>query len=768
MKPGAAPTPSSGREPSGLVEVSGGASLSGLAGPRPKRRFRTRVFLYLAVLSLATSAVSGGTYYRRQVKFIERDRALRAHTLLTSLATQTELGAYAGDPALCELPVRRTFREPDVVMVGVYDARGREVLRLSSNELGHVPPPPPEVIARLGRDPEARPMRLPARDNEGYEDLWAPIVTAVRSPAVAASSEPGGLGARREVVGLARIGLSLTPAREQLQEVLSAGIVLTGALIILGALAALLIARAISEPVLALARGADEVRRGNLDVEIRVGSRDELGLLAESFNRMTAQLRATMAELAALNRGLEGEVERRTDEIRRQAEFTAVLNAPISPGIRETLTHGELQKLVGNALATLVAATGVRSAALWLVRDDRVDFELTRTVRHLAPAPSPAAAGDDAALAMVPCDEAAARAGRPLVEPLPLSADGLARERAVVPILFRGEPEGALVLVDETLSPDTVEFATHAAGPLAIAISNARAYTALQHLAKELKERNAALEKQRDQLQEMNRLKSEFLANVSHELRTPLNAILGYTEIIAEGIYGDITAEQREGLAGILESGQTLLTLINQILDLSKVESGKQEVYVTEVNLHDVVHAVVSEAQPLAKSRPYKVQAKCPVKVTVRTDAAKVKQILTNLVSNAVKFTEKGGVVVELRPEPGGGAALCVRDTGIGIRKEDQGIIFEEFRQVDGSSTRRFQGTGLGLSIARRFAQLLGGTIAVESTVGVGSTFTVTLPPEPPRRSSPSSPPLPAAARPSGKMEIVRPPPMPRTKGDPG
>src|SRR6185436_13304393 len=161
-----------------------------------------------------------------------------------------------------------------------------------------------------------------------------------------------------------------------------------------------------------------------------------------------------------------------------------------------------------------------------------------------------------------------------------------------------------------------------------------------QHLAGELTERNQALVKQRDQLQEMNRLKSEFLANVSHELRTPLNAILGYTELIIEGIYGAINDEQKESLVGIDESSRNLLTLINQILDLSKVESGKLEMYVTETPIHDVIQAVVSEAQPLAKDKPFRVQARCPTRVVVKTDSAKVKQILTNLVSNAIKFTD--------------------------------------------------------------------------------------------------------------------------------
>ncbi|HEX6836050.1 MAG TPA: ATP-binding protein, partial [Polyangia bacterium] len=176
--------------------------------------------------------------------------------------------------------------------------------------------------------------------------------------------------------------------------------------------------------------------------------------------------------------------------------------------------------------------------------------------------------------------------------------------------------------------------------------------------------------------------------------------------------------------------------------------------------MHDIAQHVAAEAQVFMRDKPLEIAVVAESRIVIKTDAAKVQQIVTNLVSNAVKFTDKGTVTIEVTPTRDGGCAIAVKDTGIGIRREDQQLIFEEFRQVDGSSTRRYSGTGLGLAIARRFAHLLGGTITVESTVGVGSTFTLTLPPEP--RGRPPAPP--PGARQSGTMRAVAPPP-PSTTG---
>jgi signal transduction histidine kinase len=719
-----------------------------LSGGTPLR-FRRRVFLSILALSLLTSTLTGAVFYSLQGKFIVADRARRGHTLLTSLATQAELGAYAHDAVLLNLPVRRTVSEEDVILAGVYDLTGHELYMETKPMIAPQAAPNIDRLRSLLHDPDAEPLRLEAA---GYEDLWAPIVTNMRSAAVATSSEPGETKPRREVVGLARVGLSLTPAREQLAEVLGTVVTLTLILLVVGAAAAALIARRLSGPILALARGADEIRTGNLDVRIDVKSDDELGLLADSFNRMADNLRQTVEKLAALNRNLEGEVTRRTDEIRRSAEFTEVLNAPIGDRTAEAdrggAPHGEVKNLLDAALATLQVATNARAVAILLDWEEALDFELQVAATR----------GDDPRAFGAMPTRAAVQRGLPLVE----------AGRAVIPILFRGEPEGAFVLLGEELGASAVEFAARAAGQLAIALVNAKSFGALRHLTHELTTRNQELTHQRDQLSEMNRLKSEFLANVSHELRTPLNAISGYTELIAEEVYGPVSGEQREALAGVDESSRNLLTLINQILDLSKVESGKVEIYITEVAIHDVAQSVSSEAQHVAKDRPYRIEVDCPQRILIRTDRVKVQQIVTNLVSNAVKFTERGSVKLRCRALPGGGCTIAVNDTGIGIRPEHHEIIFEEFRQVDGSSTRVYQGTGLGLSIARRFARLLGGDVTLESRPGGGSTFTLRLPAESgreqpatpnaaPKRRATLPPPLPAASIGSASAPTLKP-----------
>jgi signal transduction histidine kinase/ActR/RegA family two-component response regulator len=230
-----------------------------------------------------------------------------------------------------------------------------------------------------------------------------------------------------------------------------------------------------------------------------------------------------------------------------------------------------------------------------------------------------------------------------------------------------------------------------------------------------------------EQVATLSRYKSEFLANMSHELRTPLNSMLILSKLLAENRDANLTSKQVEFAQTILGAGSDLLTLINDILDLSKVESGKMRVAPTLVDLEEVKAIALRTFQPIAEQKglAYSVELDTPRKIY--TDLQRLHQVLRNLLSNALKFTDKGQVGLRISGA-GGRVAFAVTDTGIGIRADKQELIFEAFRQADGSTARRYGGTGLGLSISRAIARLLGGEIRVESEPDRGSTFTLVLP----------------------------------------
>jgi PAS domain S-box-containing protein len=225
-----------------------------------------------------------------------------------------------------------------------------------------------------------------------------------------------------------------------------------------------------------------------------------------------------------------------------------------------------------------------------------------------------------------------------------------------------------------------------------------------------------------------NKHKSEFLANMSHELRTPLNAILGYTELILDGIYGEVPEKIREVLERLDNNGRHLLNLINDVLDLSKIEAGQLVLSLDEYSMADVIQTVITSVEALAAEKNLKLNVSAPAGLEIgRGDQQRIAQVLLNLVGNAIKFTESGEVKVEV------GVSdemflISVVDTGPGISIADQKKIFEEFQQADGSSTREKGGTGLGLSIAKKIVEMHGGRIWVESTPGKGSNFSFTLP----------------------------------------
>lgn len=252
----------------------------------------------------------------------------------------------------------------------------------------------------------------------------------------------------------------------------------------------------------------------------------------------------------------------------------------------------------------------------------------------------------------------------------------------------------------------------------------------LQSANEELETTNEELLQANDRVMEADRLKSEFLANMSHELRTPLNSIIALSGILLARMDGELTGEQDKQIKIIQRSGKNLLELINDILDLSKIESGKMDVHIEEFGIADLVDDARMTVIPLISQKGLNTtfvtwDENIPV---IRSDRNKIKQVLLNLLSNAVKFTPNGGSITIGARRKDGSIELSVADTGIGIARENLDKIFDEFRQVDGSSTREYGGTGLGLAITKRLVNLLGGGIRVESELGKGSTFTINIP----------------------------------------
>ena len=285
------------------------------------------------------------------------------------------------------------------------------------------------------------------------------------------------------------------------------------------------------------------------------------------------------------------------------------------------------------------------------------------------------------------------------------------RSAMVVPMKVQDKVLGVITFIrTSSLKPygeQDLEFAESLAARSALALSNARLYR---------------------EAQEANRTKADFLAVMSHELRTPLTAIFGYAELLATGVAGDMSQTQRAHLDRIHASAAQLLTIIEDILAYARTEAGRDQVHTDTFHLRDVVDEAAMIVRPDVEKKELQLEIEINEDFVFRTDRAKLRQILINLLGNAVKFTENGGITVTGRLVQNGTAEITVTDTGIGIDPSDFARIFEPFRQLEPSMTRKAGGTGLGLAVSRRFAALLGGTLTVASAPGEGSRFTVRVP----------------------------------------
>jgi signal transduction histidine kinase len=287
-----------------------------------------------------------------------------------------------------------------------------------------------------------------------------------------------------------------------------------------------------------------------------------------------------------------------------------------------------------------------------------------------------------------------------------------ARSFMLVPLIARGRSLGAIGLVctraDSQFDGQDLALAENLASRAALAVDNARLY---------------------GEAQEATRTKTDLLTVISHDLRTPLNSIIGYAELLLMGVPEPLSESTRERVERMRAGAQHLLHLINQLLALSRLDAGREEVRPEELDVADLVREVAVVVEPLALERSLGFVIDLPDRpLTLRTDAGKLRQVLVNLAANAIKFTERGEVRVQVEASASGGATIHVADTGPGIAEEHRERIFEPFWQVDGAQRGNQGGTGLGLSVVSRLVELLGGRISVESRLGEGSTFTVALP----------------------------------------
>ena len=695
--------------------------------PKYPKRFRWRVFFSITAITALSAVAAFSFYFFRQRRAVERERTQRGKFLVKQLAERAELGVYSGNVAFFAPFAKSMASQKDVDYITVHDLSGKEIFRHPPSEKGARGPKPLPVKILKKEPPKGSSPWI--RREENRDEFVLPV-SASSSDSVALAFGKAE-DDKKETIGWVRVAVSRLPAMEKLEKAQKVSLYLSGGLLVFGILAAMFVTWRITGPIIRITKGAHAIRKGNLDQRVEIKSRDELGQLGDAFNRMAWNLKETMTKLETLNKNLEEEVARRTEDIRGISEFIKVLNEPL-----------QMKPLLNASLGAFKNLSGCAAAAVYTVAPEET---LAMSAQIGA---SPEAFGPQ----KTPIGEK--NAGRAAQSQHPLKIDDIPENARLclsvgsplstvvyVPVRFGDNLEG--VLVAAFLDPPQKEgmaLMEQAAQQLGVAMSNARAYEASRRLAKELEARNVdlvkrknLLQKQKKKLIEANRLKSEFLANTTHELRTPLNAIIGYTGLIREGVYGDVSEDQNEALKGIDESAQSLLGLINQTLDYAKIESKQMPLVVSNVNLVELVKKTVSAVQGLTKDKPFKIQPLLPPKPILRkTDEGKIKQILTNLLSNAVKFTDKGGVQVALEAHPDKRVTLQVKDTGVGIDPADQGIIFEAFRQLDGSSTRAAGGTGLGLAISRKFSILFGGSLTVESQKGKGSVFTLTIPPEPP------------------------------------
>ncbi|MEW6741446.1 MAG: ATP-binding protein [Planctomycetota bacterium] len=659
-----------------VLLMSAGDAVLGAAAPPDRLRWRHRHSLklrFLAVTLILLSAVASVVSWRLLVELerhLHRNLETRVQGLANSLAASSSLDLLSGNRAGLE-GLLRSAQVDEAILHACISSLDGEI------ECWVGDPEPIRSEAVPGSDQESPPPREqgePAGD--GTFEVYRPIVVMTIDPSAPVDDSallegvPADSEIEHRVAGWVHLIASAWTVRQGMAGVRRALVSLAIPLVIVSVIIIVLVLwQTVIVPLGALREGARRVARGELHTRVPLRSRNEIGELTEAFNEMVRQVESSKHELTT-----------RAQELAAKSEALHQTSELLESIIRSSTDHAILGA-DSNCRIVLLS-----EGALRIFRrkpEEMLGQPIAELIPSLDAIRLPAAASDCSE------NELETEGARSTGERFPLH----------VSCNRRTDREGELVgysLVARDITRDKVE--------------------------EELRLRNQELER-------TARLKSEFLARMSHELRTPLNAIIGFSQILQDGILGPLNAEQDEYLTNINDSGNLLLSLINTILDLSKVEAGKAELNVTDLALAPLIESCVRITKPLADKKEIVLRAELPPTLgVIRSDERHLRQSLLNLLSNAVKFTDRRGYVTVSARRETGHVELCVRDTGIGILPSDFAKIFESFQQLENPLSREHEGSGLGLAIVFAFAGLLCGRVWVESELGQGSAFTLALP----------------------------------------
>jgi signal transduction histidine kinase/HAMP domain-containing protein len=707
----------------------------------------------IAFISLMILAVGGSLswYFLQHTQgLLMAELQKKALSIANNLAYDSKYRMGTDDETLLQELVQGALQEDSVLIAVIADTKGAILAR--GVKPGAALDVVPDVIAKALKHAMLMATQITAPSLHyhtlGQQEIYhvaVPVATVVdsrsytarQSPATPLPHGPGqALGGQTapEIVryGSVQLIMSIEHMRTTLRRTLVTGLSLTLGTILVGVLVSFAFFGYALQPVEAMAQAASHMAAGDLSQRVAVKTRDEIGLLALAFNRMAASLdqmtqtqTQRLAELSMLhNIGL---VISSTLELEQfvESSLEALVQHLGYDRAGLLLTVPEQRVLVLHGIAGVPEAVRQQMQFFRIPFQEGTDFH-TQVIRH-----GELMFIDDVSTMSNP-------AVKDLTERLNV------RSLLILPLKLEDHFLGVLAIGNgashRPLIAADQRVLTTLANQMATAIANALTYKELAglnaSLEEKVQERTEALQRQQEALREVNarlevanRHKTEFLANMSHELRTPLNAVIGFSDVLLEKMFGDLNERQEEYLQDILSSGRHLLSLINDILDLAKIEAGKLELELEGCDLRALLEGSLVMVKERAMAHGITLSLEIADKLdTIVSDERKVKQILYNLLSNAVKFTPDKGKVGIVAQQVDDAVQITVWDTGVGIAPQDHQRIFEEFQQVASGLTAKTEGTGLGLTLAKRFVELHGGTIAVDSAPGQGSKFTFTLP----------------------------------------